>query len=157
MIAEFKEFINRGNFIDIAVGFVMGVAIAGVVNTIVERVIMPLIGVLFGEPDFEEFGQFACTNGECAGSLGAVITALVNFLLIALALFFIVKAYNRLQRSTADEPEPDAEPDDVVLLREIRDELRARQAPAATAAPSPSGLGASLASGDPGPPSTTGA
>lgn len=139
MIAEFKEFINRGNFIDIAVGFVMGVAVAGVVTAIVERVIMPVIGILFGEPDFDEFGQFACTNGDCAGSLGAVITALVNFLLIALALFLIVKAYNRLQRSSADEPEADS--DEVVLLREIRDQLRAGQAPGAS----------SPLAGDPGP------
>jgi large conductance mechanosensitive channel len=126
VIAEFKEFINRGNFIDLAVGFVMGVAVAGVINTIVERLIMPIIGLIFGEPNFDEVGQFACTNGECAGSVGAVITALVNFLLIVLALFFIVKAYNKLQRTRRETPEPDAEPDEVVLLREIRDELRGR-------------------------------
>jgi large conductance mechanosensitive channel len=126
VIAEFKEFINRGNFIDLAVGFVMGVAVAGVINTFVERLIMPIIGVIFGEPNFDEVGQFACTNGECAGSVGAVITALINFLLVALALFFIIKAYNRLQRAKPEEAEPEAEPDDVVLLREIRDELRTR-------------------------------
>lgn len=126
MIAEFKEFINRGNFIDLAVAFVMGVAVAGVINTFVERLVMPIIGLIFREPNFDAVGQFACTNGECAGSVGAVITALLNFLLVALALFFIIKAYNRMQRSTPEEPEPEAEPDDVVLLREIRDELRAR-------------------------------
>jgi large conductance mechanosensitive channel len=126
VIAEFKEFVNRGNFIDLAVGFVMGVAVAGVINTFVERLIMPIIGVLFGEPNFDDVGRFACTNGECAGSVGAVITALISFLLVALALFFIVKAYNKLQRAEPEEPEPEAEPDDVVLLREIRDELRAR-------------------------------
>jgi large conductance mechanosensitive channel len=126
VINEFREFINRGNFIDLAVGFVMGVAVAGVITTIVERLIMPIIGVLAGEPNFDDIGQFACTNGACAGSVGAVITALINFLLVALALFFIIKAYNRMQRTTPDEPEPEADPDDVVLLREIRDELRAR-------------------------------
>jgi large conductance mechanosensitive channel len=126
VIAEFKEFINRGNFIDLAVAFVMGVAVAGVINTFVERLVMPIIGLIFGEPNFDDIGQFACTNGECAGSLGAVLTALINFLLVALALFLIIKAYNRMQRTTADEPEPEAEPDDVVLLREIRDALRGR-------------------------------
>jgi large conductance mechanosensitive channel len=126
VIAEFKEFINRGNFIDLAVGFVMGVAVAGVINTFVERLIMPIIGLIFGEPNFDDVGQFACTNGECAGSVGAVITALINFLLVALALFFIIKAYNKLQRTRPDEAEPEAEADDVVLLREIRDELRVR-------------------------------
>jgi large conductance mechanosensitive channel len=126
VIAEFKEFVNRGNFIDLAVGFVMGVAVAGVINTFVERLIMPIIGMIFGEPNFDDVGQFACTNGECAGSVGAVITALINFLLVALALFFIVKAYNKMQRAKPEEAEPEAEPDDVVLLREIRDELRTR-------------------------------
>lgn len=141
MIAEFKEFISRGNFIDLAVGFVMGVAVTGMVNAIVERLIMPIIGVLFGEPNFDDIGQFACANGECAGSVGAVITALINFLLIALALFFIVKAYNKLQRTSPEEPEPEADPDDVVLLREIRDELRARGAGAGTTGAGTTGTG----------------
>jgi large conductance mechanosensitive channel len=61
------------------------------------------------------------------GSIGAVVTALINFLLIALAVFLVVKAYNRLQRKQPEVPEPEADPDDVVLLREIRDELRTRR------------------------------
>jgi large conductance mechanosensitive channel len=126
VIAEFREFINRGNFIDLAVGFVMGVAVSGVINSIVERLLMPLIAVVFGQPDFESVGQFACEAGECAGSLGAVITALINFLLIALALFFVVKAYNRMQRQRPEVPEPEADPEDVLLLREIRDALTRR-------------------------------
>lgn len=126
MITEFKEFISRGSFVDLAVGFVMGVAVTGVVNAIVERLLMPAIAVLFGQPNFESIGAFACDAGECAGSVGAVVTAVVNFLLIAFALFLIVKAYNRLQRQVPDEPEPAADPDDVVLLREIRDALRER-------------------------------
>jgi large conductance mechanosensitive channel len=119
VIAEFREFINRGNFIDIAVGFVMGAAVAGVVTTLVERLIMPLIALLFGQPDFDAIGTF----GD-EGSIGAVITALVNFLFIAVALFMIVKVYNRMQRKDPDEAEPEADPEDVVLLREIRDALR---------------------------------
>jgi large conductance mechanosensitive channel len=87
---------------------------------------MPLIAVVFGQPDFDSRRAVRLRSGECAGSVGAVITALVNFLLIALALFFVVKAYNRMQRRRPDEPEPEADPDDVVLLREIRDELRQR-------------------------------
>jgi large conductance mechanosensitive channel len=135
MIAEFKEFINRGNFLDVAVGFVMGIAVAGVVTAIVERLLMPVIALVVGQPDFESVGQFACEGGECAGSIGAVITALVNFLLIAFALFLIVKAYNKMQRKQPDTPEPEADPDDVVLLREIRDALTARTAPPATGGP----------------------
>lgn len=126
MIQEFKEFIQRGNFLDLAVGFVVGVAVSGVITALVERLIMPVIGLLFGEPNFDQVGQFACDNGECAGSLGAILTALVNFLLVAFALFLIVKAYNKLQRSKPEEPEPEAEPAEVTLLREIRDAVARR-------------------------------
>jgi large conductance mechanosensitive channel len=119
VIAEFREFINRGNFIDIAVGFVMGAAVAGVVTAFVERLIMPLIALLFGQPDFDAIGTFGAE-----GSIGAVITATVNFLLISVALFMIVKVYNRMQRKDPDEAEPEADPEDVLLLREIRDALR---------------------------------
>lgn len=130
MIAEFKEFINRGSFIDLAVGFVMGVAVTGVVNTLVERLLMPLIAMAFGQPDFDAIGTFGAVDPETGlqtGSVGAVLTAVVNLLLIAVALFFIVKAYNRMQRTTPDEPEPEADPEDVVLLREIRDALHDRR------------------------------
>jgi large conductance mechanosensitive channel len=121
VIEEFKEFVNRGNFVDLAVGFVMGLAVAGVVTAFVDRLIMPLIALLVGEPNFDAIGTF----GD-EGSVGAVITALVNFLVIALALFFIIKAYNRMQRKQPDEPEPEADPEDVMLLREIRDALQRR-------------------------------
>jgi large conductance mechanosensitive channel len=145
--AEFREFINRGNFVDLAVGFVMGVAVAGVVTAIVERLVMPAIAVVVGEPNFEAIGQFACEDGTCAGSVGAVITALVNFLLIAVVLFLIVRAYNKMQRA-----QPEADHDDVVLLREIRDLLRADTgAPVAGGATGP-GPTPGVAGGDPVPP-----
>jgi large conductance mechanosensitive channel len=121
VIEEYKEFINRGNFVDLAVGFVMGLAVAGVVTALVERLIMPLIALLVGEPNFDAIGTFGDN-----GSVGAVITALVNLLVIALALFLIVKAYNRTQRKQHDEPDPEADPEDVMLLREIRDTLQRR-------------------------------
>jgi large conductance mechanosensitive channel len=121
VIEEYKEFINRGNFVDLAVGFVMGLAVAGVVTALVERLIMPLIALLVGEPNFDAIGTFGDN-----GSVGAVITALVNLLVIALALFLIVKAYNRTQRKQPDEPDPEADPEDVMLLREIRDTLQRR-------------------------------
>jgi large conductance mechanosensitive channel len=129
VIAEFKEFINRGSFIDLAVGFVMGVAVTGVVNTVVERLLMPLIAMVFGQPDFDAIGTFGAVDPETGaqtGSVGAVLTATVNFLLIAVALFLIVKAYNRMQRRRPDEPDPEADPEEVLLLREIRDSLRSR-------------------------------
>ena len=129
MIEEFREFINRGNFIDLAVGFVMGLATTEVVQAIVNRVLMPLVGLVLGDANFDTmltFGEAVGEDGVPVGSVGAVITALVNFLAIALVLFFVVRSYNRMQRRRPEQPEPQADPDDVVLLREIRDMLRER-------------------------------
>lgn len=126
MLGEFKEFVNRGNFVDLAVGFVMGVAITTVVQALVNRVIMPAIGMIFGESNFDNlltFGEAVGEDGVPIGSFGAVITALVTFLAVALVLYLIVRAYNRLQRRKPDEPEPEAEAEDIVLLRQIRDAL----------------------------------
>lgn len=138
MVKEFQEFINKGNVIEMAVAFVMGLAFKPVIDAIVNRVLMPIIGLVFGQPNFDALGTFACEEGDaaladglingCAGSVGAVITAVVNFLLIALALFFVVRSYNRMKaRFEAEEEaaaaEPEADPDEVVLLREIRDAL----------------------------------
>ena len=116
MIQEFREFVNRGNFVDMAVAFVMGLASAGVVTAVVERLIMPLIALVVGEPNFDAIGTF----GE-NGSVGAVITALVNFVLVGFVLFLVVKAYNRVQGPEVEEPAGD--PEEIVLLREIRDRL----------------------------------
>ena len=139
MLQEFREFINRGNVVELAVAFVMGVAFKPIIDNIVNRILMPIIGLLVGQPNFDTVGTFACdpaldpaTNvvtaeSVCAGSVGAVLTATINFLLIAFALFFVVKAYNRMNREEpVSEPEPEADPADVVLLREIRDALRSR-------------------------------
>ena len=129
MIEEFKEFINRGNFIDLAVGFVMGLATTDVVQAIVNRIVMPLIGLVLGDANFDRlltFGEAVGEDGVPIGSVGAVITSLVNFVAIALVLFVVVRAYTRLQRRKPEDPEPQADPDDVVLLREIRDTLRQR-------------------------------
>ena len=133
MIAEFKEFISRGNMVDLAVAFVLGVAFQSVISTLTGRVLTPLIAMLFGEPNFDTlltFGAIDAETGIPAGSVGAVLTALLNFVLVALALFLVVKAYNRLQRARAREaaaaPEPEADPEDLVVLREIRDALTAR-------------------------------
>lgn len=137
MLAEFKEFIARGNMVELAVAFVLGVAFQSVISAITGRVLTPLIAWVFGEPNFDTLLTFGAVDPETgipAGSLGAVLTALINFLLVAVALFVIVKAYNRLQRSREEEAseetsEPEPDPEDVVLLREIRDALTARQPP----------------------------
>ena len=129
MIAEFKEFISRGSMVEMAVAFVLGVAFQSVISAITGRVLTPLIAWIFGEPDFDALLTFGAVDPETGlptGSVGAVLTALLSFFLVAVALFLVVKAYNRLQRQgDSTEPEPEAEPAEVVLLREIRDALSA--------------------------------
>ena len=117
MIKEFKEFISRGNFIDIAVGFVMGAAFTTVVTTFVDRIINPLVSLVFDVGDLESVGTFAEN-----GSVGAVIAALINFALVGLVLFLVVRAYNHM-RTPAEESGPSEE---VALLTEIRDALTSR-------------------------------
>jgi large conductance mechanosensitive channel len=131
MLREFRDFINRGNFVDIAVAFVIGVAFAAVVEALTGRIVSPLIGMVvdvdlagvgtFGPPDAE--------TGEPVGSVGAFVEALINFIIVGFVMFLVVKAYNRLRERTArgevDEEAP-AEPDELVVLREIRDALTAR-------------------------------
>lgn len=134
MLQEFKDFVNKGNVVDLAVAVVLGAAFAPVIAAIVSRVLMPLIGVAFGSPNFDTVGLFACgAEGEglidgCAGSVGAVVTALINFLLVGLALFLVVRVHNRMNATDEPEVESESEPDppDVVLLREIRDALTDR-------------------------------
>jgi large conductance mechanosensitive channel len=117
MIQEFKEFINKGNFIDIAVGFVMGAAFTAVVTTFVDRLVNPLISLVFDVGDLESVGTFAEN-----GSVGAVIAALINFALIGLVLFFVVRAYNHMRRPI----EAAGPSEEVTLLTEIRDALTTR-------------------------------
>lgn len=134
MLQEFKEFVSKGNVIDLAVAVVLGAAFAPVIGSIVDRILMPLIGLIVGSPNFDTLGTFACDTAEgaeglingCAGSIGAVITALINFLLIGAALFVVVKATNKMQSPPEAAPEAPADPDDIVLLREIRDSLQNR-------------------------------
>ena len=127
MLKGFKEFISRGNAIDLAVGMVIGAAFTGVVTALVKNVINPLIGGLFGEQNFDDVFQF--TIGTATVQPGAVITALVNFLLVAFALyFFIVLPMNALaaRRKKEEAAETPEVSEDVQLLSEIRDLLKAQ-------------------------------
>ncbi|MAT60840.1 MAG: large conductance mechanosensitive channel protein MscL [Micrococcales bacterium] len=124
MIKEFREFIMRGNVVDLAVAVVIGAAFGAVVKSLVDNLIMPLIALLFGKPNFNDL-KF--TINETDFVYGFVVTALVNFLLIALAIFlFIVKPMNvineRLSKGKEEEEEEDTELD---VLNQIRDSLRA--------------------------------
>lgn len=123
MIQEFKDFIAKGNVVMLAVGFIMGVAFQAVVNSLVEHVIMPVVAIPFGQPNFDELVW------EVNGSVimwGSFVTAVVVFLLTALAVFlFIVKPYNVWQERFGEDDEPEEEgPSEVDLLIEIRDQLQ---------------------------------
>ena len=127
MLKGFKEFISRGNAIDLAVGMVIGAAFTAVVTALVKQVINPLIGGLFGEQNFDDVFQFSV--GTATVQPGAVITALVNFLLVVFALyFFIVLPMNALaaRRKKEEAAETPEVSEDVQLLSEIRDLLKAQ-------------------------------
>jgi large conductance mechanosensitive channel len=113
---EFRDFINKGNVVDIAVAFVMGAAFNAVVSALTERIVMPLAAMVIRLDGIEQLGRF----GE-NGSVGAFIQAVLNFLIIGFVMFLIVKAYNQFRETD----EPSGPPEDIALLREIRDELQA--------------------------------
>ena len=128
MIKEFRDFILRGNVIDLAVAVVIGAAFGAVVTAFVASFLTPLIAAIGGNPDF---GDLAFTINGARFTYGAFFNALISFLLIAAVVFFaVVKPMNTLAKRAVrgDEPGSDAPAEDVVLLTEIRDELRKRSA-----------------------------
>jgi large conductance mechanosensitive channel len=131
MFKGFRDFISRGNAIDLAVGVIIGAAFAGITTSLVNDIIMPIIGLIFGQPDFSGIVLFAGPGGEGGILLGNFLAAIVNFFLIAIALyFFIVVPMNELKRRSERPVAPPAEPElpaDVKLLSEIRDLLAARK------------------------------
>lgn len=135
MLNEFKEFIMRGNAMDMAVGIIMGAAFSTMVGSLVEDVIMPPIGWLMGGVDFstiffsltgEEYPnlQAAKDAGAPVIGIGAFINAIINLLLVGFAVFMLVKGVNKMNRAKEEEPAPEAPPADVTLLTEIRDLLK---------------------------------
>ncbi|SMO76501.1 large conductance mechanosensitive channel protein MscL [Paracoccus laeviglucosivorans] len=142
MIKEFKQFIARGNVVDLAVGIIIGAAFTAIVNSLVADLINPIIGLVTGGTDFS--GHYFVLKGEVppGASLatarntgasvfawGAFMSSVINFLIIAWAVFLLVKAVNKLQSSTIGKAEAaPSGPTQEELLVEIRDELRARRA-----------------------------
>lgn len=121
-IKEFKEFISRGSVIDLAVAVVIGGAFTKIVNSLVDDIIMPIIGVIIGGINFE---NLMLTVGTAEIKYGMFIQTVVNFLLIALVIFTIIKAINKFKKKEEEKPEEPAAPsEDIVLLTEIRDLLR---------------------------------
>ena len=123
MLRGFKEFVMRGNVMDLAVAVVIGAALATVIDALVQHFITPLIAALFGEPDLSEVWRFTINNAVF--SIGAILTALIYFLLGAAAVYlFIVVPMNTLMaRRSSGEEEVATPSEDIQLLREIRDLL----------------------------------
>ena len=131
MMAEFKEFAMRGNAIDLAVGVVIGAAFGKIVTALVDNVIMPPIGLLIGGVDFSRLSiVLKEATVDAAGqevpavvlAYGEFFNALIQFIIIAFAIFLVVKTINRMRKPA--EEAPAATPEDVLLLREIRDSLK---------------------------------
>ncbi|MBI4205967.1 MAG: large conductance mechanosensitive channel protein MscL [Betaproteobacteria bacterium] len=141
MLREFKEFAMRGNVVDMAVGIIIGAAFGKIVESLVKDVIMPPIGVLLGKVDFSNL-FFVLREGKGAGpyltveaaqkagavtfNYGMFINTVISFVIVAFAVFLLIRAINRLRRKEEEKPPapPPAPPEEVVLLREIRDALK---------------------------------
>jgi len=139
MMKEFKEFAVKGNVIDLAVGVIIGAAFAKIVDSVVSDLILPLVGAVIGKLDFSNL--FVVLGTVPAGTVmtldalkkagvpvfayGNFITVAVNFAILAFIIFLMIKQINRLKKEAPAAPDaPAAPPEDVVLLREIRDSLR---------------------------------
>ncbi|MFL0419528.1 large conductance mechanosensitive channel protein MscL [Sphingomonas sp. 179-I 2A4 NHS] len=142
MFNEFKTFVMRGNVLDLAVAVIIGAAFGKIVSSLTDDILMPIIGKVFGGLDFSSyFVTLGAVPANYAGSLsdyaalkkagvpllgyGEFITQAVNFIIVAFIIFLVVRSVNRLMPKKADTPA--AVPEDVTLLREIRDELRQRR------------------------------
>jgi large conductance mechanosensitive channel len=123
MLQEFKEFIFRGNLLDLAVAVILGVAFGSVVTAFTDGIIMAFIAAIFGEPSFDSI-TIGLGDGEIL--IGTFLTALVNFLIIAAVLFFILKAAAMAQRSKREAEDAPVPTDEAILLTEIRDLLSAQ-------------------------------
>ena len=134
MMTEFRDFAMRGNVIDLAVGVVIGGAFGKIVSALVDKVIMPPIGLLIGGVDFSKLAiTLKAATVDAAGKevpavvlgYGGFINALIQFLIVAFAIFMVVKGINKMHKKPAEAPAAPAEPaEEVLLLREIRDSLR---------------------------------
>ncbi len=120
MIKEFRDFINKGDVVTIAVGLIMALYFQSIVDAILEGVIKPIISAIFGEQNYAAIGF---DLGDAFISIGLVIGAAIDFIVVAFILFLLIKAYNKWK---AEAPEEEAGPTEVELLTEIRDSLRNR-------------------------------
>lgn len=117
MLKEFRDFLAKGNALDLAIGVIIGTAFGKIVSALVESVIMPLVGI-FGKADFS---TWAFQIGGATIRYGVLLTAIIDFVIVAFVLFMIIKAVNRMQKPAAAAP---AGPSETDLLIEIRDLLK---------------------------------
>ena len=131
MASEFKEFIAKGNVVDLAVGVVIGAAFGKIVTTLVDKVIMPPIGMLIGGVDFSKLAiTLKAATVDAAGkevpavviAYGEFFNAIIQFVIVAFAIFLVVKAVNRMRKPV--EAAPAGPSEEVLLLRDIRDSLK---------------------------------
>ncbi|RIH89895.1 large conductance mechanosensitive channel protein MscL [Calidithermus roseus] len=129
MLSGFRDFILRGNVVDLAVAVVIGAAFGAVVDSMVKDIITPLIGLVGGQPDFSAIRIGANTQGQGGIAIGNFLNALVSFLIKAAVIYFVIvqpmrRVMEMMKRNEA--PATPATPEDIVLLREIRDVLKSR-------------------------------
>ncbi len=124
IVKEFKEFISRGNVIDLAVGVIIGAAFGKIVSSLVDDILMPLIGAILGGLDFT---SLSVKIGDATVCYGNFIQNIVDFLIVALCIFFIVKAMNKFKKKEEPKEEEPKTPEDVLLLREIRNLLKEKK------------------------------
>ena len=120
MLKEFKEFAMKGSIVDLAVAVVIGVAFGAIVGAVVDHIIMPIVGIITGGINFD---SLSIKVGDAELKYGMAINALVKFVAIALFLFIVIKAINASKKKEAPAP-PAPTPEDIILLREIRDALK---------------------------------
>ena len=143
IVSEFREFISRGNVIDLAVGVIIGASFNAIVKSLVDQVIMPPIGLLTGGVDFSRLKWILRPETEAVEQVaiqyGAFINTIIQFVIVAWAVFLLVKLVNSIRRKEAEKP-PEAQPapsPTEVLLMEIRDQLKAQNGVGSKTPPTP--------------------
>ena len=127
MIKEFRNFINRGNVVELGVAFVMGASFKSLVDVFTKKLIEPLIGLIINLPNLDNLGLFGDvdpSSGMQSGSFGAFLGEVINYLIIAFVMFLVIKAYNHFEDMVDDEENEEivaTESKEVTLLKEIRD------------------------------------
>ena len=122
-MSEFKTFAMKGNVMDLAIGVIIGAAFGKIVSSLVENIIMPLVGAILGGKNFD---SYSVSVGGATLKYGMFIGAIIDFIIIALVLFMVIKLMNRMSKKKVETPATAEKPADIKLLEEIRDALRTR-------------------------------